>query len=176
MVSILFFTHNQAVALARSLAPLVHDAVEGHIAEVIIVDDSSTDTTAAIADASGCTLAKTGERPLRAVMKEARADWFVVLEPGARLKEGWHEEVMDHIMRAEAAAATFRRERTGNWLSRIFRPVTERRGPLASGLVISKAQALANLSANAKSGEDLVRGLALRVLDAEIEMAPTKAP
>jgi len=174
MVTILFFTQNNAVALARSLAPLVHDAIEGHIAEVLIADGGSTDSTADIADASGCNLVDLAHKPLKDILAAARADWFVVLEPGARLREGWHGAVMDHIMHPDAAAARFATQKSGSWLSRIFRPATARRGPLARGLVISRRQALANLPAGATSGEDMIRGLALRVLPAEIEMAPKR--
>lgn len=172
MVTILFFTQNDAAALARSLAPLVHDAVEGHLAEVLIADNGSTNSTADIADASGCNMEQLAEKPLREILAGARADWFVVLYPGARLKEGWHGAVMDHIMHPASAAARFRPHLSGNWLSRLFRPASVRRGPLARGLVISKRQALANLPKNANSGEDLIRGLALKTLDAEIDMAP----
>lgn len=171
MVTILFFTHNQAHALARSLAPLVHDAIEGHVAEVIVVDVGSDDATAAITDAAGCNTVAAGT-PLRDIVANARAEWLIVLEPGARLAEGWHGAVMDHVMQAGSAAARFRPLRRGNWFKRLFRPVTAKRGPLANGLVISKAQALANLSASAAKGEDLVRGLALKSLEAEIELAP----
>lgn len=172
MVTILFFTQNDATALARSLAPLVHDAIEGHLAEVLIADSGSTDSTADIADASGCNLEPLAEKSLKDILEGARADWLVVLQPGARLKDGWHGAVMDHIMHPEAAAARFRPYRNGSWLSRIFRPANVRRGPLARGLVISKRQALANLSKSATSGDDIIRGLALRLLDADIEMAP----
>ncbi|GAB4358932.1 MAG: glycosyltransferase [Oricola sp.] len=174
MVTVLFFTQNDAPALARSLVPLVHDAVEGHIAEVIVVDAGSTDSTADIADASGCTLVQAADRPLKETLAAARAAWFVVLQPGARLREGWHGAVMDHVMRPAAAAGRFRSHRRGNWFTRVFRPETGRRGPLARGLVISRRQALANLPAGARSGEDIVRGLALTVIDAEIEMAPKR--
>jgi len=172
MVTILFFTQNDAAALARSLAPLVHDAIEGHLAEVLIADDGSADSTADIADASGCNLEQLADRPLNEILAGARADWFVVLQPGARLRDGWHGAVMDHLMHPDAAAARFKPYRNGNWFSRLFRPSGVRRGPLARGLVISKRQALANLPASARSGEDMIRGLALRTLDAEIEMAP----
>lgn len=171
MVTILFFTHNQAILLARSLAPLVHDAIEGHVAEVVVIDAGSTDSTASITDAAGCTVVAAGS-PLRGVVEAARADWLMVLEPGARLADGWHGAVMDHIMRPDAAAAKFKPKTSGNWFTRIFRPVTAGRGPLAPGLLISRRQALSNLSAEAAGAEDLVRGLAVKPLEAEIEMAP----
>ena len=171
MVTILFFTRDSAHLLARSLSPLVHDAVEGHVAEVIVVDAGSSDSTAAIAEGAGCTAVPFGT-PLRDIVSSARADWLVVLEPGARLADGWHGAVMDHIMHPESAAATFRPERSGSWLSRLVRPATARRGALARGLVISKRQALANLSPEARGPEELIRGLAARPLEAEIEMAP----
>jgi len=171
MITFLFFTHNQAHALARSLAPLVHDAIEGHIAEVIVVDTGSTDSTPAIAEGAGCTSVAAGT-PLRGVVQNARADWLIVLEPGARLDDGWHGAVMEHILHPGSAAARFKPQRKGNWFERWFSPATAKRGPLARGLVISKRQALANLSESAAGAEDLVRGLALTQLDAEIEMAP----
>ena len=171
MITFLFFTHNQAHALARSLAPLVHDAIEGHVAEVIVVDAGSTDSTPAIAEGAGCTSVAAGT-PLRDIVRDARADWLIVLEPGARLDDGWHGAVMDHILHPGSAAARFKPQRKGNWFERWFRPATAKRGPLARGLVISKRQALANLSESAVKAEDLVRGLALTPLDAEIEMAP----
>lgn len=171
MVTILFFTRNQAGLLARSLAPLVHDAVEGHLSEVIVIDAGSTDATSAIAEAAGCRGVAFGT-PLRDIVSNARADWLLVLEPGARLVDGWHNQVMDHVMRPEAAAATFRPSRTGGWFARLFRPLTARRGPLARGLLISKRQALANLPAGAIAADDLIRGLAVRPLQAEIELRP----
>lgn len=171
MVTILFFTHNQAHGLARSLAPLVHDAIEGHIAEVIVVDADSDDSTSMIAEGAGCNSVAAGT-PLREIVERARADWLIVLEPGARLGDGWHGAVMDHIMHPGSAAARFRPLRKGNWFERWFRPATARRGPLSRGLVISRNQALANLSDSAVRAEDIVRGLALKPLDAEIEMAP----
>lgn len=172
MVTFLFFTRNDSAALAHSLVPLVHDAVEGHVSEVLVADSGSTDSTADLADAAGCRMVQLPETTLRDAVAGARAEWIVVLEPGARLAEGWHNAVMDHVMRPESAAACFRPARKGGWFARVFRSVTARRGPLARGLVISRAQALANLSANARSGEDLIRGLALKVLDVEIEPAP----
>ena len=171
MITFLFFTHNQAHALARSLAPLGHDAIEGHVAEVIVVDSGSTDSTPAIAEGAGCTSVNAGTL-LRDIVKDTRADWLIVLEPGARLDDGWHGAVMDHIMHPGSAAARFKPQRKGNWFERWFRPAIAKRGALARGLVISKRQALANLSETAVGAEDLVRGLALTPLDAEIEMAP----
>ena len=171
MVTILFFTHNQAHLLAHSLAPLVHDAIEGHISEVIVVDAASTDSTASIADAAGCNAVEAGT-PLRDIISGVRADWLIVIEPGARLADGWNGAVMDHIMRPDASAACFTPAKTGNWLSRVFFPITGRRGPLSRGLLISKTQALANLADGAVNAEDLVRGLALRPLKSEIAMPP----
>lgn len=172
MITVLFFTRDEAALLARSLQPLVHDAVEGHITKVVVIDAGSTDSTSKVADSAGCDFERADGRPLREIFADSRSDWFLVLEPGARLAEDWYGPVMDHVMGPAPSAACFRPERRGSWLKRIFFPPTAKRGPLARGLLISKAQALANLSASARTGEDLVRGLALRQLDAEIEMRP----
>ncbi len=54
MISLLFFTQDDAPALARSLLPLVHEAVEGNVSEVIVSDGGSGHETADVADAAGC--------------------------------------------------------------------------------------------------------------------------
>jgi hypothetical protein len=171
MVAFLFFTKDNCSALARSLGPLVHDAIDGHVTQVIVVDADSGDATQEIADATGCDFHHAGKSALRDIVADARADWLIVMEPGARLRSGWFDGVMDHVMRGESAAARFAYRPAGSWFGRVFRPSKIRSGPLSRGLLISKAQALANLGPNAKTGEDMARGLAMRQLNAEIEPA-----
>ncbi|TIT80109.1 MAG: glycosyl transferase family 2, partial [Mesorhizobium sp.] len=101
---------------------------------------------------------------------QAKGDWLLLLEPGARLAEGWIEEVAAHTAR-QTMPARFSRAR-GNrapFLARVF----SGNRALAEGLVISKRQAAA-LAKSARSAEALARGLATRRLNAEIWVAPPK--
>ncbi|WP_421853275.1 glycosyltransferase [Oricola sp.] len=169
MFTFVFFTCNDAPALARSLAPLVHDAVEGHVLEVVIVDDQSTDSTRDVAEGSGCRLLDAGAGAARQLAETARGEWIVALEPGARLLPGWCDAAIEHALRPDASAARFRRKPAGNWLSRLFRIGELRQRPLAGGVLISRAQALANLPPDARSIDALARTLPLRKLVAQID-------
>jgi hypothetical protein len=111
---------------------------------------------------------------LEKTIRDVRGDWIVVLEPGARLVDGWSGSVMEHLMTPDAAAARFSRKVEGNWFSRLFSPSVLKARPLLLGLLVSRSQALANLGANSRAGEDLIRGLNLRPLDAIIDPRPDR--
>lgn len=166
MLSVLMETRNSEEGLARTLASLVSGAVEGVVREVIVCDLGSTDGTRAVADQAGCRWILDGG--LAKGMAIAKSDWLLLLEPGARLVDGWIESTSHHVTGATRMAARFSRARTGRppFLARIF---SHRRG-LAEGLLITKRQAL-SLSASAKDGEGIARGLATRRLAAEIVVA-----
>jgi hypothetical protein len=94
----------------------------------------------------------------------------LLLEPGARLIDGWTESVAMHVAKA-TIAARFSRSRAHRtpFLSRVFpgnRSLTE-------GLLIRKNQA-ASLSKSAQDGEAIARGLATKRLEGEIVVAPPK--
>ncbi len=166
MLSVLIETRNDEEGLARTLASLVGGAVEGLVREVIVCDAGSTDQTHYVAEHAGCHYLAQGG--IAAGIKLAKGDWLLLLEPGARLAEGWIAEVGAHIAR-QTMAARFSRSRSTRtpFLARVL----SRNRALAEGLLISVRQA-STLAKSAGSAEALARGLATKRLEAEILVAP----
>jgi hypothetical protein len=160
MLSVLIETRNDEEGLARTLASLVGGAVQGVVREGIVCDAGSTDGTRKVADHAGCHMAAS----LAAGVAQAKGDWLLVLEPGARLAEGWVDEAVAHMAKF-AMPARFSRARGSRepFLSRALRRPTA----LLQGLLIRKQQA-AVLAHRAQSAEALARGLAMRTLSADI--------
>lgn len=167
MLSVLIETLNDEEGLARTLASLIGGAVEGVVRDVIVCDTGSTDQTHRVADHAGCHYVTGG---VAAGIRQAKGDWLLMLEPGARLAEGWIDDVAAHTAR-QTMPARFSRARASRtpFLSRVF----SGNRALAEGLVISKRQAAA-LSKNARGAEAIARGLATKRLHAEIWVAPAK--
>jgi hypothetical protein len=168
MLSVLIETRNDEEQLARTLASLIGAAVEGVVREVIVCDRGSTDQTHRVAEHAGCHYVAEGG--IAAGVRLAKGEWLLLLEPGARLSEGWTEPVLYHMgkLMMPARFSRSRQDRTP-FLSRIFSRPTA----LAEGLVIMKGQAVP-LSQKASSAEALARGLASRRLSAEIRVAEPK--
>ncbi|RWX62560.1 glycosyltransferase [Mesorhizobium sp. M4B.F.Ca.ET.089.01.1.1] len=167
MLTVLIETLNDEEGLARTLASLIGGAVEGVVREVVVCDTGSTDQTHRVADHAGCHYIAGG---IAAGIRQAKGDWLLLLEPGARLSDGWIDEVVAHTARA-TMPARFSRARGSRapFLARVF----SGNRALAEGLVISKRQATA-LAKSARSAEAIARGLATKRLDAEIWVAPPK--
>lgn len=165
MLTVLIETRNDADALARTLACLVAAAVEGVVREVMVVDHGSSDHTVAVADHAGCSLLHGGE--LAVGVRRARGEWILLLEPGARLADGWTEDVVVHVARLAQPARFSRASGAG---SRFLARFLGARRPLADGFLLSKPQALARLRAG-EGAEALVRGLPSRRLAALIAPA-----
>ncbi len=165
MITVIFQTHNDEEALAHSLSSLISGALEGFIRDVIVCDLGSTDHTQKVADHAGCVYLANGDAA--AALRRARGEWVLLLEPGARLLEGWMEPVMMHVAKGTAPARfSLSRDDRPGLFSRFF---TARR-PLSNGLVMTKRQALA-LSKNATTFESLARGLSARTLSAKLAPA-----
>lgn len=168
MLSVLIETHNDEEGLVRTLGSLVSGAVEGAVREVIVCDRGSTDQTHRVAEHAGCSYLAAGG--IAAGIRLARSEWLLLLEPGARLGEGWMEAVAGHVGKATMAARFSRAkiDRTP-FLARVFGS----NRALAEGLVITRRQATA-LSHSANSAEAIARGLASKRLEAEIRVAAAK--
>ncbi|WP_184872240.1 glycosyltransferase [Mesorhizobium sangaii] len=166
MLSVLIETRNDEEGLARTLASLIGGAVEGVVRDVIVCDTGSTDQTHRVAEHAGCHYVIGG---IAVGIRQAKGDWLLLLEPGARLVDGWIDAVVAHTSR-QTMAARFSRARGSRtpFLARVFSGRA-----LAEGLLISKHQAAA-ASKRAGSAEAIARGLATKRLDAEIWVAPPK--
>jgi glycosyltransferase involved in cell wall biosynthesis len=167
MLSVIIETGNDEEGLARTLATLVSGAVEGLVRDVVVCDSGSVDGTRAVADHAGCVWIDGG---IGEAVLAAKGDWLLLLEPGARLLDGWTEAVAIHAARS-AMAARFSRDRSLRtpFLARVFR----RPGPLTQGLILPRGRALA-LSGHAGNAGALGRGLAVRTLPAVILPAPSR--
>lgn len=167
MLTVLIETLDDEEGLARTLASLIGGAVEGVVRDVIVCDTGSTDQTHRVAEHAGCHYVSGG---VAAGIRQAKGEWLLLLEPGARLAEGWIDEVVAHTAR-QTMPARFSRARGSRtpFLSRVF----SGNRALAEGLVISKRQAAA-LSKSARSAEAIARGLATKRLNADIWVAPRK--
>ena len=165
MLSVVIETKNDEDPLARTLSSLVAAAVEGAVREVIVCDLGSTDRTHHVADHAGCTFLANGG--IAAGIRQAKSEWLLVIEPGARLMDGWADHVADHTAQ-HTMAARFSRARADRapFLSRIF----SSKRALADGLVITRRQA-ASLTQNAHGAEALAKGLAKKRLAAQIATA-----
>lgn len=168
MLTVLIETRDDEEGLARTLASLVGGAVEGVVREVVVCDRGSTDQTHYVAEHAGCHYLAAGG--MSAGIRQAKGEWLLLLEPGARLAEGWSDAVIAHVAKA-AEPARFSRARDGraSFLDRIF----SRGTALAHGLLIPKRQAVA-LSAKAPTAEGLARVISTRRLDGEIVAAPRR--
>jgi hypothetical protein len=165
MLSVLIETRNDEEALSRTLGSLVGGAVEGAVRDVIVCDLGSTDQTRYVAEHAGCQFVAAGG--IAAGIARAKGDWLLILEPGARLVEGWIEPVAAHVNKS-MMPARFSRTRSERrpFLARVF----SAKRALAEGLVIAKRQA-SSLAKNAATAEALARGLAVKQIAAEITPA-----
>ena len=170
MISVLMECKDQESAVAVTLAALVQGAVEGLVAEVIILDRGSRDGTALLADAAGC---KYLEDPdLRDVVRSARGDWLLLIEPGARPLLGWVDHIGQHLNAGRQAA---RMRPSREYRQPFFARLRRRISALEHGVLIPKSQAIAN-SRSGQSLESLGRGVAMTRLNCEIVPASVLAP
>lgn len=165
MLSVLIETKDDEEGLARTLASLVGAAVEGVVREVIVCDRGSTDQTHYVAEHAGCAYVASGG--IKAGIAQARSDWLLLIEPGARLAEGWTEDAVRHMSRL-TMAARFTRSRSSN--RPFWARVTSRPRALEQGLIIARKQAAVQ-ARNGADAEGIARGLAVKTLDAEIMVA-----
>ncbi|WP_250157169.1 glycosyl transferase family 2 [Tianweitania aestuarii] len=145
--------------MARTLASLVSAAVEGMVREVIVLDRGSSDKTSRVADLSGCLFVS--DATLNDGVQRARGDWLLLIEPGARLGEGWTQDVRRHVA-GGGSPGRFTRKRSGfrDWLP------LKRRG-LGAGLLVSRQEALVVMR-EGWNGSTLARTVRAQRLDAEI--------
>ncbi len=147
--------------LARTLAALVPAVVEGVVLDAVILNVDGSDEVEEIAKAAGARCVGGGD--ITAAIGEARGDWLLCLEPGARPEGEWFEAVSSDLAgrdHSRPMPARFRPARTDGLLSLFRRPRA-----LRCGLVIHRRQAAA---AKAGTLEALANGRAARRLNARL--------
>ena len=146
--------------LAHTLASLVPAAVEGALREVVVSAPEGAPGVQQVAEHAGCRLAASLSDAVRA----AKGEWLLLLEPGARLREGWTESVLAHASE-KSGPARFTAEASGwrHWAGHLAR----RRRRLARGLLIRRAEATEAVKAEG-SGESLGRKPRPRTLPARL--------
>ncbi|WP_411033203.1 glycosyl transferase [Shinella sp. BYT-45] len=162
MLTIIMECRDNEAELAQTLSALVAGAVEGVVRDVIVLDHGSRDGSSKVADAAGCRFLTNWD--IKDVVRSARGDWLLLLEPGARPVTGWVDAVVDHVA-VNTGPARFLGSRSHR--RPFFKRLGRRVPPLEQGYLVSKRQA----SATVRTGmalADVARGVKVRRLVAEI--------
>lgn len=162
MLTVIMESRDNEPELAQTLSALVAGAVEGIVRDVIVLDHGSGDGSLQIADAAGCRFLT--EWSVDEIVRLARGDWLLLLQPGARPLFGWVDAVAEHVA-LNKGPARFAGSR--NHRRPFMRRLVQRRPPLECGLLVSKRQACA-IVRKGMTLDDLATGLATRKLVAEI--------
>lgn len=162
MLTIIMECRDNEAELAQTLSALVAGAVEGLVRDVIVLDHGSRDGSSKVADAAGCRFLASWD--IKDVVRSARGDWLLLLEPGARPLSGWVDAIADHVS-VNTTPARFLGSRSHR--RPFFKRFGRRLAPLEQGYLVSKRQA----SATVRTGmalADVARGVKVRTLVAEI--------
>ncbi|MBX4865512.1 glycosyl transferase [Rhizobium bangladeshense] len=162
MLTVVLECQDQESELAQTLSILVAGAVEGLVSDVIVLDYGSRDGTSRVADAAGCRFHSQWD--IKDIVRSARGEWVLFVEPGARPQAGWIDEIAEYIA-LNKTPARFTASR--GYRRPFFQRVARARPPLELGLLMPKSQALAT----ARSGmplADFVKGQKPRKLSSEL--------
>ncbi|CAN7588169.1 glycosyl transferase [Rhizobium sp. LjRoot30] len=162
MLTVIMECRDQEAELAQTLSVLVAGAVEGLVSDVVVLDHGSKDGSSDVADAAGCRFHLHWD--LAEIVRGARGEWLLLLEPGARPQSGWVEEIAEY-MALNRLPARFSPSVSYRLplLKRIFRAVP----PLEPGFLISKSQVLAAAKPGLSLAE-LAKGQKTRRLASEL--------
>ena len=162
MLTVIIESRDQEPELAQTLAVLVAGAVEGLVSEVVILDHGSRDGTLRVADAAGCRYY--AQWDIKDILRSARGEWLLMIEPGARPQAGWIDEIAEYVSLNKAPARfTASRGYRRPFLQRIGRTLP----PLETGLLLSKRQAIA-IAKTGMTLPDFSKGQKTRLLSSEI--------
>ncbi|ABC89681.1 putative glycosyltransferase protein [Rhizobium etli CFN 42] len=162
MLTVVLECQDQESELAQTLSILVAGAVEGLVSDVIVLDHGSRDGTSRVADAAGCRFHSQWD--IKDIVRSARGEWLLFVEPGARPQAGWIDEIAEYVA-LNKTPARFTASR--GYRRSFFQRVARARPPLELGLLMSKNQALAA----ARSGmpvADFAKGQKPRKLASEL--------
>ncbi|MCA1440526.1 glycosyl transferase [Ensifer sp. IC4062] len=162
MLTIIMETHDNEAELAQTLSVLVAGAVEGLVSDVIILDRGSKDGSLRVADAAGCRFCVDWD--LGDIVRSARGEWLMLLEPGARPTGRWVDELLEYVsLNRNPARFSPSRMHRRPLLSRLSRKAP----PLETGFLVQKRDAIAVARANMRLS-DMVNVGAVRKLATEL--------
>ncbi|RFB98360.1 glycosyl transferase [Rhizobium leguminosarum bv. trifolii] len=138
MLTVVLECRDQESELAQTLSVLVAGAVEGLVSDVIVLDHGSRDGTSRVADAAGCRFHLQWD--VKDIVRSARGEWLLFVEPGARPQAGWIDEIAEY-MALNKLPARFTASR--GYRRPFFQRVGRAPPPLELGLLMPKNQALA---------------------------------
>jgi hypothetical protein len=161
MLTIIMETKDNEAELAQTLSALVAGAVEGLVSDVIILDHGSSDGSPHVADAAGCRFCV--EWDIGDIVRSARGEWLMFLEPGARPTGRWVDELLEYVsISKDPARFSPSRMHKRPLLKRL-----SRRAPLEAGLLMRKRDAVAVARGNMRLS-DIANGRAVRKLATEL--------
>lgn len=138
MLTVIIECQDQEPELAQTLAALVQGAIEGLVCDVVVLDHGSQDGTSRVADAAGCRFHSQWD--IKDVLRSARGEWLLLIEPGARPQAGWIDEIAEYVsLNKVPARFTASRGYRRPFLQRVGRSMP----PLELGWLLSKPQAIA---------------------------------
>lgn len=162
MLTIIMETRDNEAELVQTLSVLVAGAVEGLVSDVIILDHGSKDGSMRVADAAGCRFCVDWD--LGDIVRSARGEWLMLLEPGARPIGRWVDELLEYVsLNRNPARFSLSRMHRRPLLRRLYR----RRRPLETGYLMQKRDAIAVARANMRLS-DMVNVRAVRKLSTEL--------
>lgn len=162
MLTIIMETRDNEAELAQTLSVLVAGAVEGLVSDVIILDHGSKDGCSDVADAAGCRFCRDWD--LAEVVRSARGEWLMLLEPGARPIGRWVDELAEYVS-LNSGPARFSPSRMHR--KSFFRRLARRSKPLETGFLMQKHDALAAARSKKCLG-DMTNVRAVRKLSTEL--------
>lgn len=162
MLTVIIECKDQEPELAQTLAALVAGAIEGLVGDVVVLDHGSRDGTSRVADAAGCRFYS--EWDIKDIVRSARGEWLLLVEPGARPQAGWIDTIGEYIaLNKLPARFTASRGYRRPFFKRIGRALP----PLELGLLVSKPQATTIVKTGMRLAE-FTKGQKIRQLSCEL--------
>jgi len=162
MLTVIMETRDNEAELAQTLSALVAGAVEGLVSDVIILDQGSKDGSMEVADAAGCRFCANWN--LGEILRSARGEWLMLLEPGARPLGRWVDELLEYIA-LNKGPARFSPSRIHK--RPLLKRLSQRAAPLETGFLMRKRDAIALASADMRLS-DIVKARTARKLATEL--------
>ncbi|MEZ2129380.1 MULTISPECIES: glycosyl transferase [unclassified Sinorhizobium] len=162
MLTVILECQDQESELAQTLSALVAGAVEGLVSDVVVLDHGSRDGSSRVADAAGCRFYSQWD--IKDIVRAARGEWLLLVEPGARPQKGWIDEIAEYVALNKVPA---RFSASRNYRRPFFKRIGRSLPPLELGLLVPKRLAVAT----AKTGmplHEFAKGQKISQLSSEL--------